>query len=318
MKWTDNEIFILREQYILRNGKKNDNILERVSKLTGRKKSSIRNKAYELGITKNDKLYSEIEIQFLKDNIDKMTFSDMSIILKKQESNIYRKCKQLGITKIADIKCSSKIKEVKPKYKFTPEDIKKSVETNKIKFANGDHPKGNYGHRHTEETRKKLSLASKKGWDNLYKNEKLYKERNKKQRITRIKNGTLNPFIKAGNCYSRARGGKREDLNNIYFRSSWEANLARYYNYVGVEWQFEPKTFIFEGIRKGSVSYTPDFYLPKEDKWIEVKGWMDDKSKTKLNRFKKYYPEEYNKLELIQSKEYKSISKLAPFIKEWE
>ena len=100
---------------------------------------------------------------------------------------------------------------------------------------------------------------------------------------------------------------------------AWEANVARYYNYLGIEWQFEPKTFIFENIKRGSVSYTPDFYLPKEDKWVEVKGWMDGKSKTKLKRFKEQYPDEYAKLQLITEKEYKEIQrKLACFIKNWE
>lgn len=119
--------------------------------------------------------------------------------------------------------------------------------------------------------------------------------------------------------HSRAKGGKRKDLDNIYFRSSWEANIARYYNYLGIKWEYEPKTFVFKNITRGSVSYTPDFYIPEEDKWIEVKGWMDSKSKTKLRRFKDQYPEEYSKLVLIQEKEYNSIKrKLSCFIKNWE
>ena len=140
-----------------------------------------------------------------------------------------------------------------------------------------------------------------------------------KQRETRIKNNTLNPIKNKENAYSRAKGGKRKDLNDTYFRSAWEANIARYYNFIGVKWEFEPKTFIFNNVTRGSVSYTPDFYLPEEDKWIEVKGWMDGKSKTKLKRFKNQYPEEYKKLILITEKEYKEIKKkISPFIKEWE
>lgn len=127
------------------------------------------------------------------------------------------------------------------------------------------------------------------------------------------------PMKNQSNPYSRAKGGKRKDLDNIYFRSSWEANIARYYNYLGIKWEYEPKTFVFKNITRGSVSYTPDFYIPEEDKWIEVKGWMDSKSKTKLRRFKDQYPEEYSKLVLIQEKEYNSIKrKLSCFIKNWE
>jgi len=97
----------------------------------------------------------------------------------------------------------------------------------------------------------------------------------------------------------RYKGGKREDLDNVYFRSSTEANQARYFKFLKIKFQYEQKTFLFPGIRKGTVSYTPDFYLPSEDRWVEVKGFMDPKSKTKLKRFKKYYPDEFKKLTII-------------------
>jgi len=106
-----------------------------------------------------------------------------------------------------------------------------------------------------------------------------------------------------------AIGGKRTDLNNMYFRSKVEANIARFFNFTNIEWQYEPKEFFFDGIRKGSVSYKPDFYLPMKGEWIEVKGWFDSKSITKLKRFKKYYPAEFKKLTLIvQSKKSYTIA----------
>ena len=41
--------------------------------------------------------------------------------------------------------------------------------------------------------------------------------------------------------------GKRKDLNNIFFRSSWESNSSRYFNHIGwKDWLFEPKQFFFE------------------------------------------------------------------------
>jgi hypothetical protein len=112
-------------------------------------------------------------------------------------------------------------------------------------------------------------------------------------------------------------GGRREDLDNVFFRSSWEANIARYFNFVGIKWTYEPKQFEFP-VKRGCVSYKPDFYLPKEDTWVEVKGYMDSKSKTKLNRFKRYYPEEYKKLIIIGREEYKEISKHKAIIPYWE
>jgi len=68
------------------------------------------------------------------------------------------------------------------------------------------------------------------------------------------------------------------------------------------DWEYEPQTFWFEKIRRGVRSYKPDFKLYHNDNstsWVEVKGYMDAKSKTKLKRFKKYYPEE--KIEVVSS-----------------
>lgn len=316
MKWSDEDIEYLKSEYAKLSGKNVTNIIEKISKKLGKSKSSVRNKAYELKITHKEKYYTEEQINFLRENIDKMTFIDMGIILGKNHCNVYRKCKELGIKKSET--CTSKLVEYKPRYKFTKEDIQRSVETNRKKAEMGLHPKGYLGHKHNDETRKKLSEASKKGWANA--TEKSLEERRMKMRNTKLqKYGTLSPFPFQKNPYSRAKGGKRVDLNNMYFRSAWEANIARYYNFAGIKWEYEPKTFVFQNITRGSVSYTPDFYLPETDQWVEIKGWMDGKSKTKLKRFEKQYPEEYKKLIIIQEKEYNEIKrKVAPFIKEWE
>ena len=60
-------------------------------------------------------------------------------------------------------------------------------------------------------------------------------------------------------------------------------------------WEHEPSTFWFENIKRGVRSYLPDFRVWNVDGthyWVEVKGYMDSKSKTKIKRFKKYYPNE--------------------------
>ncbi|MCV6900732.1 DUF1064 domain-containing protein, partial [Escherichia coli] len=85
-----------------------------------------------------------------------------------------------------------------------------------------------------------------------------------------------------------------------FFRSSWEANYARYLNWLIAQgeiakWEFECQTFVFHGITRGVISYTPDFKVYSKDgshEWHEVKGWMDAKSKAKLKRMAKFYPAE--------------------------
>jgi len=89
-----------------------------------------------------------------------------------------------------------------------------------------------------------------------------------------------------------------------------EANIARYFNFRGVKWEYEPREFVFP-INRGIRSYRPDFYLPEEDKWVEAKGWLDRESMTRLRRFKKFYPEEFGKLVVhVQSPSQKVITEL--------
>jgi len=93
-------------------------------------------------------------------------------------------------------------------------------------------------------------------------------------------------------------GGIRSDLG-IFVRSSWEANYARYLTFlVGLGeiqgWEYEPETFEFDAIKRGTRSYTPDFKVTNLDgavEYHEVKGWMDPKSNTKLKRMARYHPD---------------------------
>lgn len=111
------------------------------------------------------------------------------------------------------------------------------------------------------------------------------------------KNSNVNQYTKY------LRGTYNINGVDIFFRSKWEANYALYLDFLIkqkqiVKWEFEPQIFYFESIKRGCRSYTPDFkvYLKDRYEWHEVKGYMDDKSKTKLNRMRIYYPEETIKI----------------------
>lgn len=95
-----------------------------------------------------------------------------------------------------------------------------------------------------------------------------------------------------------AKAGYREDLKQ-FFRSKMEANVARYYRYMGELYIYEHHEFEFKEIKRGSRFYKPDFFLAVSDCWVEVKGWFRKTDKTKLKRFKKYYPEEFGRLTFI-------------------
>lgn len=100
-----------------------------------------------------------------------------------------------------------------------------------------------------------------------------------------------------------------------YMRSTWEMNYAHYLDWLKKKkeikkWEYEPDTFWFNNIRRGTCSYLPDFKIYQNDGTVvyhEVKGYMDSKSATKIKRMAKYYPN--IKLIVIQKEEYKSIMK---------
>lgn len=122
----------------------------------------------------------------------------------------------------------------------------------------------------------------------------------------------------------KTHSGRRFDIDNIFFRSSWEANYARYLRFLQqrgkiLSWEYEPKVFEFP-VKRGNRTYTPDFRVTLLDKtieWHEVKGWLDPTSQVKLKRFAKHFPDET--LILIQKQEYREIwDAVGALIPMWE
>jgi len=114
-------------------------------------------------------------------------------------------------------------------------------------------------------------------------------------------------------------GGKRN-----FFRSRWEYRYALYLqlmkdNKYIKDWFHEPHTFYFEGIKRGTNNYKPDFkviFPNDKEEWYEVKGYMDSKSKTKLKRMAKYHPDIV--LTVIDNSWFKKNGKtLKNIIKDW-
>ena len=170
------------------------------------------------------------------------------------------------------------------------------------------HPRGALGMKHTEETRQRISARLRGRPANA-------PESYKAAVVTKLaRYGTAGPRLTAGQAYSRVRSGKRADLEDRFFRSSWEANYARYLNWLVrkkqlLRWEYEPKTFRFEGVTRGPYTYTPDFCLYTVDGGVvyhEVKGWMDGPSKSRIARFRKFFPD--INLVIIDSEVYRDIN----------
>lgn len=112
---------------------------------------------------------------------------------------------------------------------------------------------------------------------------------------------------------SRGKAGVRKDVNDsIYFYSRWEANMARLYTYLGVKWEYAPRSFDI-----GGHTYTPDFYLPEIDTYIEVKNFWGEYSRVRDERFRASHPTV--RLDVILKDEYLELEQTyAHLIPSWE
>ena len=93
---------------------------------------------------------------------------------------------------------------------------------------------------------------------------------------------------------------KRIYYKEICMRSSYETKFAYFLDCSGHDWLYESKTFDL-----GNTTYTPDFYLPKFNCYIEIKGWFHGKCKEKFLKFKKIYPK--INIKLLMQKELQEI-----------
>lgn len=91
---------------------------------------------------------------------------------------------------------------------------------------------------------------------------------------------------------------------DVTMRSSWEVLYAVYLDCKGVDWKYEKTSFRLH-IRTRTFTYTPDFYLPDTDEYIEVKGYFSPDAKSKMKLFKRQHPEV--KVSMVFSSEIEEI-----------
>lgn len=184
----------------------------------------------------------------------------------------------------------------------------------KNRWKNKKHPQGMLGKHHTKENREKAIENIRKAWANP--NNRVNSKEYRQELSDRMSKMMIDRIRTKGSVYSRTKNGwYKIGKDKFYFRSSWEVVYARYLEFLKEKreiqkWEYEPKTFWFEKIRRGVRSYTPDFkvfFNNGNTEYHEVKGWFDNKSKTKMKRMSIYYPE--IKMVLIDKEIYNNILK---------
>ena len=80
------------------------------------------------------------------------------------------------------------------------------------------------------------------------------------------------------------------------FANDAERECARLLDFYGVAWEYEPHSFALERDHSGHVTeaFTPDFYLPEQDLYLEVtvmKQALVTRKNRKLRKLRERYPD---------------------------
>lgn len=103
---------------------------------------------------------------------------------------------------------------------------------------------------------------------------------------------------------------KFKNAENIKFAHESEKEFTKILDFYRIKWEYEPKTFTLSFDKKGNpdVSFTPDFYLPEYDLYIELTTLnqkLVTKKNYKIKRLRELYPD--INIKLFYKKDYNSL-----------
>ncbi len=95
------------------------------------------------------------------------------------------------------------------------------------------------------------------------------------------------------------------------FANDAELECAKVFDYYGVPWEYEPRTFVLEQDEDGRVieAFTPDFYLPEQDLYVEItvmKQSLVTRKNRKLRKLRARYPDV--KIKLFYKRDIKRLA----------
>ena len=80
------------------------------------------------------------------------------------------------------------------------------------------------------------------------------------------------------------------------FANQAEIECANLLDFYGLEWEYEPRSFVLETDGDGRIieAFTPDFYLPEQDLYLEVtvmKQSLVTRKNRKIRKLRERYPD---------------------------
>lgn len=276
-------------------------------------------------LSPNSRVWSKEQLGLLvefyaKEYID---LDEAAMAIGKSRYAVAVKASRMGLTDASKKRKADESRYKKPPAKFNSDQERNTATSIRMRehFATNGHPRGALGMKHTDETKLLISRKIKARWSSMDDAEK--QGHLDKAYAGRVASGGVGARQSARGSW---KAGWRQigDSRNFY-RSRWEANYARYLQWLKdrgeiEDWKHEPETFWFESIKRGVRSYKPDFRVWEiggASALHEVKGWMDSRSRTCLKRMAKYYPSE--RLVLVDGPAYRSIRRsVMSIIPGWE
>jgi hypothetical protein len=314
--WTEEQDEYLRQHYMTQD-------YAEIARVLGKSAAAVRNRRYRK-LPRQVAAWTEAEVAILQGQYQGKSVSEdidlngLALVLGRHKTNVSRKARELGLTDKTRQSKRIRLSDCR----LSGEQLARSISARfKAWMAKNNHPRGMLGKKHTRETLELVAEASRQRWADMNDDEKAAFQTMMLKRRVEV-HGRVAPNIARGSWKAgwREIGGVRK-----FYRSRWEANYARYLQWLKergeiADWKHEAETFWFDAIKRGVRSYLPDFRVTETSGAIayhEVKGWMDDRSRTAIRRMEKYHPD--TKLVVIDSKQYRSLaSQLRGLIPGWE
>lgn len=95
---------------------------------------------------------------------------------------------------------------------------------------------------------------------------------------------------------------KLYEYNGVKLLGTWELSVAKWFDLHNIVWE-RPKNY-FEYEWNGTRKYFPDFYLPKYDLYVEVKGYETDRDIAKWNVVKNLLVFKSAEIKLIKNNKF--------------
>jgi hypothetical protein len=113
---------------------------------------------------------------------------------------------------------------------------------------------------------------------------KIASERVESNETKQKRRDTINKKVESGEWHTSLASKMHKTYAGETFHGTWEVAYAKFLDSIGTPWNRNTRTFVYEFDGK-TRRYTPDFYLPLEDVYVEIKGYKTEKDVAKWSQF---------------------------------